>query len=137
MLCFPVLLNSVFPVTLTHTGPPYMGMQARVNSALQAPSPALLRHRCALLSASGITVSTFFERVPADLHNLNISGRSFFCFYVILYNFLFIYVEQSLYIIYPYIVYSPFYSIHALYNYNKLLISDVQLWCPVASERCV
>ncbi len=38
-----------------------MGMPARAHSAVPDPSPALLRHRWTLLSASGITVSTLFK----------------------------------------------------------------------------
>ncbi len=41
-----------------------MGMPASARSAVLAPSPALLRHRYGLLSASGITISTLFEMAP-------------------------------------------------------------------------
>ncbi len=44
-LCFQ------FPVTLMRAGPSYMGMSAHAHSAVPAPSCALLRHRCVLLSA--------------------------------------------------------------------------------------
>ncbi len=57
-LCFTVFFYSVFPVTLMRAGLPYTGMPARAHSTVPVPSPTLLRHHCALLSASGITVST-------------------------------------------------------------------------------
>ncbi len=41
-----------------------MGMPAHAHSALLALSSTLLRHRCALLSASWITVSTLFKLAP-------------------------------------------------------------------------
>ncbi len=41
-----------------------MGMSTCAHSAVSVPSPALVKHRCALLSASGITVSTLFKMAP-------------------------------------------------------------------------
>ncbi len=38
--------------------------QLCAHSAVHAPSPTLLRHRCTLLSASQITVSILFEMAP-------------------------------------------------------------------------
>ncbi len=61
---FFVFFYSVFTVTLMCAGLPYMGISAIAHSAVLAPSPSLLRHRCNLLSASGITVSTLFEMAP-------------------------------------------------------------------------
>ncbi len=46
--------DSVVTLTSVHAGLPYMGMSARAHSAVPAPSPTLLRHRCTLLSASQI-----------------------------------------------------------------------------------
>ncbi len=54
-LCFTVFFLQGFPVMLMHAELPFMGMQARADSAVPAPSLALLRHCCALLSASGIS----------------------------------------------------------------------------------
>ncbi len=49
---YSVFLNCFqFPVTLMRAGPSYMGMSAHAHSAVPAPSCALLRHRCVLLSA--------------------------------------------------------------------------------------
>ncbi len=59
-LALHAVCYSVFPVIM-RAGLPNMGMSARAHSAMPAPSPALLRHRCALLSASWITVSTLFD----------------------------------------------------------------------------
>ncbi len=51
--CF---FNSGFPMMLMRAGLPYMGMSACAHIAVPPPSPALLRLRCTLLSASWITV---------------------------------------------------------------------------------
>ncbi len=45
------------------------------HSAVPAPSPALLRHCCALLSASRITVSTLFEMAPNKVFFWMIEGQ--------------------------------------------------------------
>ncbi len=63
-LCFTVFFNSVFLVMLMRAGLPYMGMPAHAHNAVPAPSTALLRHHCALFSASQTTVSTLFEMAP-------------------------------------------------------------------------
>ncbi len=60
-LVLRAVFYSVFPVMSMFAGLPYMGMPAHAHSGLPAPSPALLRHCCALFSASWITVSTLFE----------------------------------------------------------------------------
>ncbi len=58
---------SVFPVMLMCAELPYIGIPARAHSARPVSSTALLRQRCARLSASGITVGTLFEMASVVL----------------------------------------------------------------------
>ncbi len=64
-LCFSVgFLNSVVTLKSVHAGLLYMGMPVHASSCTHCGCAcllALLRHHCALLSASGITVSTLFD----------------------------------------------------------------------------
>ncbi len=46
---YRAFFNNVFKVKLLLVGLPYMGKPVCAHSAVPAPSPALLRHRCSLL----------------------------------------------------------------------------------------
>ncbi len=61
MLCFTVFFWTVFYSDVNACWTSLHGYASSCTQRCSYPLPALLRHRCTLLSASGITVSTLFK----------------------------------------------------------------------------
>ncbi len=66
---------TVFTEMLLRAGLPCMGMPALRTQCCACPSPTLLKHRCALLSASWITVSTSFKMAPIKCFYFGVNER--------------------------------------------------------------